>query len=409
MGSSLWVGKKGEMSRFFEACKLLSLFGVAGVLGLSSTAAISAQKHTEQQMVPRFQDLHIGNVMTLNAAAPTVAAFGSKCDENGGIYLSYSSAAPVLSTGAIDQFPVAKISIGSEEMIQYPVPVRVPWDQGQVIRLSFDVSADGTLYALFNTAHRNLDGKMTPEFLIAKYNDDGTIDSYIHIGQVPGRAIQPLRIAVFGNGDFLLSGTTVLKEGLRSFTGLFGEDGNVIHLMKLGKPLMDPWDSSGEGDKDAHESTQPVSEVKTLKDEANNPVSLESSTLNFSGRDGNLYLLQGTEDANLYVISSMGEVLRHFKLPPPHPGLSPLQMAQAGPGFLFIYYGHLSKGTPNEKIDQRDMITVINTANGEVTANYRMPESHGAVLPACAVSPQEFVFIGATKNNKLALVPYSAQ
>lgn len=395
------------MSRFFEMCKRLSLFGAAGVLGLSSTAVISAQKHAEQQAVTRFQDLHTGDVMTLNAAAPTVAAFGSKCDENGDIYLSYSSAAPVLSTGAMGEFPVSKISIGSKEMIQYPVPVRVPGDQGQVIRLNFDVSADGTLYALFNTARRNLDGRMTPEFLIAKYNDDGTIDSYIHIGQVPGRSIQPLRIAVFGNGDFLLSGTTVLNEGLGSFTGLFGEDGNLVRLMVLGKPLMDLWDSSG--DKDAHESTQPVSEVKTLKAEANNPVSLESSTLSFSGRDGNLYLLQGTEDANLYVISSTGEVIRHFKLPPPHPGLSPLQMAQAGPGFLFIYYAHLSKGTPDEKIDQRDMITVINTANGEVTANYRMPESHVALLPACAVSPQGFVFIGASKDNKLTLVPYSAR
>ncbi|HUY81865.1 MAG TPA: hypothetical protein VMU92_09095 [Acidobacteriaceae bacterium] len=351
-------------------------------------------------------DLSRGEEAVSNAPPLTVAGFGSKCDVDGDIYLAYSGSAVVMSeSGGMNQIPVSRIAPDSMQITKYPVPPRIPDLQGRVARYGFDVSSDGTFYALFNTARRALDGKMIPEWVIAKYNDDGTIDSYINIGRVAGKRIQPLRMAVFGNGDFLLTGTTVLENGLGTFTGLFDQSGDLVRMLALGKPVTDL--AHHRSVNPAGKPSQPPSHSKELEAQANNPVSLESSILTVSAADGNVYLLQGTGRATLYVIDSQGEVLRHFNIKPPQPGLSPLQMAQAGAGHLFIYYGYVSTGSPEDKNHPRAMITVLSTTTGDVTAVYRMPKGQTLLLPGCAPSSRKFTFLTTSKDNHLALIPYS--
>jgi len=54
-------------------------------------------------------------------------------------------------------------------------------------------------------------------------------------------------------------------------------------------------------------------------------------------RHGNIYVLQGTSEATLYVVSLAGYVIGKYRLKPPEPGMSPIQMGQAGVGYLFIH------------------------------------------------------------------------
>jgi hypothetical protein len=399
------------MLRASEAWKVAGLLGLAGAVALSGGSASPRQaSEHKQQTATEARSLRRGETVELNAPPPTVTNLGCKCDADGDIYVVYWNAPPVLAVGSgLSGLPVWKILPRSKQVVRYPVPARIQDFEGNVFRFSFDVSPDGTLYALFNTARRDLNGKMQPEDLIGKYEDDGGIDSYVHIGQMRGTRLEPIQMAVFKDGHFLLSGTTVLQEGLGSFTGLFTEGGEFVKLLTLGEPVIDREHAlGGSAAGGSAKPAEPPPHAEVLGTNAKNPVALAGSTLSFSARDGNVYLLQGTSEATLYVVSAGGEVLREYPLHPPAPGVSPLQMAQAGAGYLFIYYGYVSAGGPSEKTPP-DMITVINSTTGEVTATYRVPDEQRMRLPACAESPQKFTFLGVSEDDKhLAVTPYSA-
>lgn len=386
---------------------LLTLAGAVGLWALSPFRQLTAQRHQEQ--APQVYELRRGQAVEFGADPPTVAPFGYKCDTHGNTYVAYSGSTDILSQpGAVSQIPVSKISPDSKKVVRYAVPERILDFDGHVYRYSFDIAPDGRLYALFNTARRQSDGKMEPQFLIGKYKDDGTIDSYLNVGQMSGTRVQPLRMAVFGDGQFLLSGTTVLEKGLGTFAGIFSRDGVFVAPLRLGKPVVDL--EEHRDDAPPEKPTKPASHLREIEAQAKNPVSLESSALSFSAQDGNVYLLQGTGEATLYVISAAGKVVRRYDLLPPEPGLSPLQMATAGVGYLFIYYGHVAAGASNENIHHPGIITVLNSETGEVTAVYRMPQEQGGLqLPACAASPDQFYFLGTSKDNHLAVIPYSVR
>lgn len=404
------------MLRQCKVWKLTLLLGFVGAAGISA-AQISSTAKPAQKKPPQVQamDLHRGEEMVSTAPPIAVGGFGSKCDLEGNIYLTYASSTVVLSEpGAMGQLPLMEITPDTMEMVQYPVPPRIPDFQGHVSRLAFDVASDGTVYALFNTARRTLEGKMIPEFVIAKYNDDGTVDSYIHVvRKVNDEGLQPLRIAVFGNGDLLLSGTTVRKKSrpgtftLGTFTGLFNRSGDLILMLPTGKTgmkVLHPHNA-----KPTEKNARPLTHSQALKAFANDSVALESSTLSFSAKDGNIYLLQGTGQATLYVVDSLGEILHKYPIQPPQAGLSPVQMAQAGPSHLYIDYEHIATGSPKENLHQRSRITVLSTATGKVTAVYSLPRKTGFLLPACAESSSKFTFLGTSKDKHLALITYSAQ
>lgn len=390
---------------------IVCLVGLAVALAVSGASAFPHQKPEDRQQIgTEVQALRGGEAVEMNAPPPTVVNFGCKCDAAGAIYLAYSDSPPVLTQGSgLSGVPVSKISLRSRQVVRYAVPTRIRDFEGHVSRLSFDVSADGTLYALFNTGRREADGTMKPEFLIGRYKEDGGIDSYVPVGQIRGTQAQPFRMAVLFNGTaFLLSGTSVLEKDLGSFSGLFTGSGEFVKPLTLTKPGAGR--PQNNGTETTAQSATALSHAKQLEAEADNPVSLESSALSFSADDGNVYLLKGTSEATLYVLSPLGEVLRQYELHPPAADLSPLQMAQSGAGYLFIYYGHVSTGEPDEpKSHSGDVITVLNAATGQVTATYRMPQEQRLRLPACAESPRKFTFLGASADNRrLTVTPYSA-
>lgn len=397
------------MSRFHKAWKRTALLWLAAAVAFAaaapqSTANSGPKKKAAAQ--PPVIDLGSGRETVSDAPPPDLAAFPTKCDVDGDIYLAYAqlSKGMIVTTGTSED-PVSEIEPDSLDITRYRVPGGIPDMQGRVSRMSFDVVSDGTFYALFNTARRALSGKMIPEWVIAKYNNDGTVDSYIHIAQVPGMQIQPLKIAVFGNGDFLLSGTTVLPDhSLGTFTGLFDQTGDLVRMLSLGKPVTVHVDRPNANPPGKH--AKPLSSAKELKAWSNNPVSLASSTLSVSASDGNVYLMQGTSNATLFVIDSQGEVLRHFKVKAPAPGLSPMQMAQAGAGHLFVFYAYLSTGSPEDKHPPQSMITVLSMATGEVTALYGLPKGR-MLMPGCAPSSHRFVFVSNSKDGHLSLVTFS--
>lgn len=369
--------------------------------------------HPAKQEAPKqILDLYRAETIDFSAPPPGAVTWPLRCDANGNIFALYATSLQALQSGSAGAGgrTVTGIFSGSKRVVRYPLPPIQGYRP--LIALGFAVSPRGKVYALAATALLKEPGEHPrPAFIIVEYNDDGTVDSYFKVADEPGNRLRPLRMALFGDGNFLLSGTTTLENGMGTFSGVFDRQGTFTTPLKLGEATDTfhgkPVSASEAAERFAKSDQAKPSRAKQLEAEGKNPVGLESSTLSFSSQDGNVYVLQGTSEATLYAVSPAGEIVRQYRLKPPEPGMSPVQMSEAGLGYLYIYYGHVGVFVSNESTDNPDFITVLNSETGKVAEVYRLPRSHaGLLIPACAKSSDDFLFLGTSKDNHLEVVRY---
>ncbi len=392
----------------------LSLLGFIAALAVASTPAWCGQEprqRNEQEVPQEISHLYRAETVDFSTPPPGAVTLPLLCDASGNIYaLQADSLQDLMDSRGHVPRRLTGVFPGSKSVVRYPLPT-IP-DYRPLIQGAFAVSPRGTVYAVAGTIRSEHADKPKPVFFIVKYNGDGTVDSYFKVGDEPDKRIQPMRMAVFGDGSFLLLGTTVLDDGLGTFSGLFDRQGTFVTPLKLGEALAlgRPVDASALAESRAESKPPELSREKRLEAEGKNPVGLESSTLSFGLQDGNVYVLQGTSEATLYVVSPAGYVIRKYLLKPPEPGMSPIQMGQAGVGYIFIYYGRIGVSVTADSPAKPDYITVLNSGTGEQAAIYRMPEAESdSVIPACADSPDRFLFLGTSKDNHLEVVRYVAR
>jgi hypothetical protein len=379
---------------------------------LASTWAWCGQEPRQQNKQEGPQEtfpLYRAETIDFSAPPPIAVATRVLCDASGNIYASYSASLPS-SPIHYGLDPLRGIFPAAKSVIQYLLPA-VP-EYRPLSAASFAVSPRGTVYALAATIRSEPADKPKPAIFIVKYKDDGTVDSYVKVGDEPDRRIQPARMAVFGDGDFLLSGTAVLDDGLGTFAGIFDRQGTFVTPLEFGQAIAHRGERPTSGSSEPSDETQPSEEshVKRLEADAKDPVGLASSTLSFGLQDGNVYVLQGTSEATLYVVSPAGYIIRKYSLTPPEPGMTPLQMAPAGVGYLFIYYGRMGVAATAESPAQPDYIAVLNSETGQETAIYSMrKDERGLVIPACAESPHNFLFLAISKDQHLEVTRYVAR
>ena len=380
--------------------RLLLLMGVTvpAVTGLEGeTPAVQPSS-----AVPTV-DLRRAEVIRFSAPGPAAVASRIKCGPGGDIYALYSST----SSLQMWSVPIRKVSISSRSVIDYPIPAIPGYEN--LARVSFDVGGSGTLYALLRgDPQPGPRSKPDPVYLIVKYKDDGRLDSYSAIGEVPSQHAQPTSLAVFADGNSLVSGTTAEKTpdgtSLGVFSAIFDRNGVFLAPVTLMK-LNTPAESSGSPDlRGASPKTLQQEAVAKEKPSAS-AIPLASGLHSVSSSDGNIYVFQ--ENGQLNIVSPTGSVEHEFKLSPPADGLSGIQMAAAGPGFLFVFYNHVATGEQGENSRYTGMITVVYPQSGEVTANYRMPHAETDFsVPACAASPKDFLFLSADDQGYLEVVHY---
>lgn len=353
--------------------------------------------------LPLQADLHRSETVQIHSLGPAAFVSNIKCGPGGGdIYAVYST-----SSGHTSPEPIRRISTSSRSVTEYPIPVVPGYDR--LLRLSFDVSSDGTLYTLVRGTPQSRPGsKPDPVYLIVKYKDDGSVDSRFEIGDVPGKHIRPTSLAVFADGYSLVSGTTIEKTPggalMGVFSATFDRSGVFRAPVTLMKPATPVGPSASSSQLGIAPSSAPQRAAEKEKDSPD-PVTLASALLSVNSSDGNIYVLQTT--GRLDAVSALGSVEHEFQLRPPAKALRPFQMAAAGAGFLFVYYDHLSTGEPEENVQSRSMITVIDSQTGDVTAVYGMPPAETDFgVPACAASPNDFVFLGSDDRGYLELIHY---
>ncbi len=360
-----------------------------------------SEPNSSQEAAPEVSDLYLADTVDFPAPPPVVVGTRIKCDADANIYVVYSPSPAALGQNGISrmgQIPVSKIWTGRKQVVQYPLPAIPGYEPAS--RNSFDVSPRGELYMLIHAHSRDSERKRDVDYFIVKYKDDGTVESYEKVRGNEGESrFQPIHLAVFATGEFLLSGTSVGGEReLGTFAGIFDRDAMFKAPITLGEI------AAGSGVTSAKASIKPETNLDT------NPVSLESNTFTVTSPDGNIYILQGTRAPHLYAVSAAGQVVRRFPLRAPAPDLSPSQMATAGVNYLFIDWEHFATGGAGENLGQSGMITVLNPETGQVIAIYRLPGGQvGFTVPACAESPDSFFFLGASKENQLEVVRYTAR
>lgn len=348
-------------------------------------------------------DLHRGTVIRFSAPGPAAVATRIQCGPGGDVYAIYSSSTSLQMWSA----PIRRVSISSRSVTEYAIPAISGYES--LSRASFDVAANGTLYALLQAYPQSgSKSKSDPVYFIVKYKDDGQLDSYLTLGELPGKRIQPTSLALFADGSFLVSGTTIEKTldgtSLGVFSAIFDQKGAFrapVTLMRLDTPA----ESSGSPRLEGASTTTPQQNADEKEKLSRNAIPLASSLHSVSSSDGYIYIFQ--ESGRLDIVSPVGSVEHEFKLRPPADRLSGVHMAAAGPGFLFIYYDHVATGEPGENSQYPGMISVVYPQSGEVTAIYRLPQTENEFLvPACAASPNDFLFLSADEQGFLEVVHY---
>ncbi|HEY1808136.1 MAG TPA: hypothetical protein VGG42_06205 [Acidobacteriaceae bacterium] len=359
-------------------------------------AAAAAQAGKEPPAPPAYSvatmDLHPDQPIPFSAPGLAAIATKIKCGPGGDIYAIYSGN----PAQELWRAPIRRVFLSSRRVTEYPAPAISGYKE--FTRAGFDVAPDGILYGLWQARPQSAsptDAVAQYVDFIVKYKDDGAVDRFFPLAELAGSHFHPTSLVMFADGNSLVSGTTRDKApGPASpgvFSAIFDPTGALrapVTLMKLA--------ASAEAGK------SPGPPISAIAADSQDAVSLASSVLSFSSPDGNVYLLHGDR---LDVISEDGSVQQKFTLAPPENDLTPVQMAAAGAGYLFIYYDHIATGAPGESTQRRGMITVANTETGEIAAIYRVSQpSTDFTIPACAVSMNDFVFLGTDHQNLLEVV-----
>ena len=354
-----------------------------------------------------MHDLYPAESIPFPVAPPGAVLTETKCDLKGNIYLVQSTSLPLSSppTG-LSGIPVSRLSMDSKSVVAYAVP-SLDGYRG-VVRSDFDVSADGRVYSLLEGLDASAAKDQAPSAFIAKYKDDGTLDTYFKLGNAPEGRIYPHRFAMFRGGNALITGTVVTEGRLRPFTAVLDPAGSFVTYVKVQPPAPKAEGRaaparSAEGEASRAGSTSEAGSQEAEHSEADAAVILSSSSFIVSASDGNVYLLQGVGEARVHVISPAGEIVRDFEVSPPAPGLTATNMGMAGDDRVFISFGRVlgaSAGSANNG-GPHDLISLISPQTGEVSAVYRLTGEEDAFeVPGCAASSYNFLFVGATPDQK---------
>jgi len=295
--------------------------------------------------------------------------------------------------------PITKISLDSHNALQYSLQ-SFP-DYETQYRESFNVDRWGNVYGLVTAFPRTIDPQDShrPDHLIAKFKDDGTVDSTVVLSNPSAGRLDPTSFDVFSDGSFLVTGILVAssegsQKALRPFTGIFDRSGRLIRELTLPNDVG-PDSSAG----------QP----ETGKASSSKAWGLEiGQGAMISGPDGNVYVLRAAAPPQLYGISPGGEIVHQVKIPLPAEDLSLLELSFVDSNTLFAEFSPVAS-KPDVKADfgTRIVIGLVDLSTGELKVAYRMPTGMSNLLPGCPTARNEFSFIGTGKNGKLEVLEFS--
>ena len=292
-----------------------------------------------------------------------------KCDGDGNLYFQSNPALPAIH----------KLNPKGERLALFS-PTANP-DLKIDFSMAFAVAPGGDLYELV------FPHEIT-RYVFA-YKADGRLAATVKLE--PGFAWSPHRLAVFPDGNLLVSGSEYDKDPLAPrwpFTGIFASDGRLLKEVKL------------KADNTLHEMavTGDARVAVTGNTTANRAVDLSELEV---GGDGNAYLMRWTNPALFYVISAGGEVVREFAVDPGDSAYRPGAMHVTQNRIAILFWDKQNDDRLMKIVDLEghDLATYE-----ELRANGRpVNEPIGAVFACYTLNPERFTFFGSDDNGRVQL------
>lgn len=406
------------------ACGLL-LWGVGGVVRANGALGGHSQGPARKPAAPRAlisRELKSAGTVRFPSPAPTALEPPAICSEAGDIYAAYDTTPPRPGLRALPSAhspPVRRISPGSQSVTRYAL--RSLGNYQSFERMRFAVDRWNALYALYKAYRHPFDWQqlVPPDYLIVKFNSDGSVDTKAKLKGPPGGQLEPGAFAVFGNGNILVMGIFNTKppaprrgaaetspierrlvhqapRSLRPFAGIFDPSGNFIQRLVL------PGKADGRGSLTRSPAPGPAGAPPR------NGLMATMETVLIADPDGGIYLLRPSYPAMLYLVSSDGRVLRHKSVEVPGGAGIPLAASMAGKSRLFLTLLGEVVGK-NRQVHQTTIFAIIDPLTGKVAETYKLPSSNDNLMPVCADSPSEIMFLGSTKAGNLEVVKFSTE
>ncbi|HEX3105742.1 MAG TPA: hypothetical protein VHQ22_14955, partial [Terriglobales bacterium] len=286
---------------------------------------------------------------------------GLSCDEDGNIFLGLDgSSAPA----------VRKLNPKGELATLFK-----PYSNPDIDLMNvgnYAVTGDGELYILASPKDGN------PWHIILVFRSDGSYKTNIKLD--PGFGWTPASLAVFANGNILITGQKVYRDQKRmqeAFTGIFRSDGRLLKTIEL------------EDDTHLHDLAKSGPPTSPLIPTSNRAVSWGMMR---AARDGNIYVMRALSPAIIYAVSPSGETVRRFTVDPDDASMLPLQMLISG--------NNISVQFTN--LESHDSVVKIADLQGKEINTYKISRAEESRKPNYGVSsvygcyaatPQHFTFL----------------
>lgn len=246
----------------------------------------------------------------------------------------------------------------------------------------FTLSKTGELYALIFPADQIY------RFVMV-FASDGTYKTSIKLD--PGFVWFPSALAVFPNGNFLITGERYDRDPKLPrlpFTGIFRSDGRLLKELDL------------EDDNLIHEMGKAHDTQVTLPQHPTGNRAVALSQME-PAVDGNLYLMRWLSPAVFYAISPSGEVVRRFTVDPTDSKYRPFAMHISGNRIATLFY---------EPQTMEKVLKIVDLEGNELASYDELRENgkpaHGMLGLAFAcysAQPERFTFLITNDKHQILL------
>jgi len=329
---------------------------------VSQPVAAGAEASTGKEATP--PTIHLTAVENVVSKTETATGFTElSCDSDGNLYLG-----PADNGDAI-----RKINVQAELVASFKPEANPDIQVFGVGRYS--VTPDGEVYVPVGS-------KTSLAWHLLVFRTDGSYSTNIKLeAAVP---VQPATIAVFPNGNLLITGTKLDRASklfIVPFTGIFRSDGRLLKEIALEQDEHLP---------DTSRNLQPGQPLPVITNRAVARGQTEPA------KDGNIYIMRWSSPASFYAISPGGEVVKRFKVDPGASYYDPEQMHIAGNRIAVIF-----RHNGNDRIMRIVDLDGHELASYEISANAMPTSEHLGVFACYALNPERFTFLSSDNDFKL--------
>jgi hypothetical protein len=368
--------------------------------------------------LPPVEVLRLEETTIFASAAPNAMRSGTQCDSNGHVFVQLAGLSGV-PMHVVPSSSVSEIIPDEKRVVEYATSSLSQSDYPHARMTSFGVLPRGELYALIFTREdpSNEKPRPDPKYYVARFKDDGTLDSITPIHAPPGVAHWHADLlAPFPYGNFLVAGTSTTTAeqpsagSWRPFTAIYDPTGSFVSEVALPHDIINSFSKSDSGKPGAVAGTgSEASPTQAPKPQQFFEVAISTGGA-VSGPDQNVWILRASDPVRLYAVSSTGQVVEHFQFSSPAPGLTPFDFGFISPGQVFLDFVP-PPGSPTVSSEPAELIGVFNTISNQYEALYTLPKEANMGLSALACSDGKggFLYLGSTPDNRFAVFDYASR